>query len=194
MKGRIVVKIGSQVLCGEQGDLNLDVLGQLVGQIGRLAADGWQVLLVSSGAVAAGHGVAADRLSEAGIKLVSEAIPAQDNVLSNLDQFYQLQLALAGRATSDARRTYLSTREWMLGLALGALEWLRTLFVNFSNESYDVGQDVATSRSVVPGIIFDQKISDREVFPARGRRIGAEVRGAPGAMADTGSKTAGSSS
>ena len=57
MSGRIVVKIGSQVLCGEQGELNLDVLAQLVEQIGRLVGDGWQVLLVSSGAVAAGKGV-----------------------------------------------------------------------------------------------------------------------------------------
>ena len=33
MSGRIVVKIGSQVLCDPQGELNLDVLAQLAGQI-----------------------------------------------------------------------------------------------------------------------------------------------------------------
>ena len=40
MSGRIVVKIGSQVLCGERGELNLDVLEQLVGQIAGLAGAG----------------------------------------------------------------------------------------------------------------------------------------------------------
>ena len=67
MKGRIVVKIGSQVLCDPRGELNLAVLAQLAGQIAGLAADGWQVLVVSSGAVAAGHGVAGkaiDRVSD----------------------------------------------------------------------------------------------------------------------------------
>ena len=62
MKGRIVVKIGSQVLCDPRGELNLAVLAQLAGQIAGLAADGWQVLVVSSGAVAAGHGVAGEAI------------------------------------------------------------------------------------------------------------------------------------
>ncbi|NNJ66024.1 MAG: glutamate 5-kinase [Xanthomonadales bacterium] len=62
MNRRIVVKIGSQVLCDPQGALNREVLGELVGQMARLSADGWQVLVVSSGAVAAGSGVAGDRL------------------------------------------------------------------------------------------------------------------------------------
>ena len=62
MGQRIVVKIGSQVLCDPQGELNLPVLEALVRQVGRLASDGWQVLLVSSGAVAAGSSVAGERL------------------------------------------------------------------------------------------------------------------------------------
>ena len=57
MGKRIIVKIGSQVLCDPNGDLNHDVLSNLVSQLGRLQADGWQVLVVSSGAVAAGSGL-----------------------------------------------------------------------------------------------------------------------------------------
>ena len=57
MERRIVIKVGSQVLCDTDGRLDRPVLAQLVDQAARLAGDGWQVLLVSSGAVAAGRGV-----------------------------------------------------------------------------------------------------------------------------------------
>lgn len=57
MAKRIVVKVGSQVLCDENGALNLPVLTSLAGQISDLGAQGWQTLLVSSGAVASGMGV-----------------------------------------------------------------------------------------------------------------------------------------
>ena len=40
MSERIVVKIGSQVLCDPQGDLNREVMASLVAQLGRLAAQG----------------------------------------------------------------------------------------------------------------------------------------------------------
>jgi glutamate 5-kinase len=56
MSNRIVIKIGSQVLCNSQGKLNVEVLSGLVDQAAGLMASGWQVLLVSSGAVAAGSG------------------------------------------------------------------------------------------------------------------------------------------
>src|SRR5210317_694485 len=62
MGHRIVVKIGSQVLCDPQGELNRKVLGNLVDQASRLIADGWEVLIVSSGAVAAGRGITASQL------------------------------------------------------------------------------------------------------------------------------------
>ncbi len=55
--------------------------------------------------------------------------------------------------------------------------WIRTLSLDASNESFNVGEDVDTSRLVVPGVSFDQKISDRDVFPTRGRRLGMELRG-----------------
>ena len=57
-----VVKIGSQVLCDAQGALNRGILSGLVEQVARLVTDGWQVLLVSSGAVAAGSGISASQL------------------------------------------------------------------------------------------------------------------------------------
>ena len=55
--------------------------------------------------------------------------------------------------------------------------WLRTLSIDASNESFVIGEDVDTSRFIVPGIAYDQKISDQDVFPTHGHRLGAEVRG-----------------
>ncbi|MDZ4730911.1 MAG: glutamate 5-kinase [Xanthomonadales bacterium] len=54
---RLVVKVGSQVLCNNSGALNLPVLASLAQQISALNAQGWQIVLVSSGAVASGAGV-----------------------------------------------------------------------------------------------------------------------------------------
>ena len=57
MVKRIVVKVGSQVLCNEDGALNSAVMASLADQVSQLGAQGWQTLLVSSGAVASGTGV-----------------------------------------------------------------------------------------------------------------------------------------
>ncbi len=59
---RIVVKAGTSVLTGEAGDaLDLNVMRDLVAQIAQLhAVDGAQMLLVTSGAVAAGRQSAAE--------------------------------------------------------------------------------------------------------------------------------------
>ena len=62
MGKRIVIKIGSQVLCNPDGSLNRVVLANLVSQVATLRAEGWQVLLVSSGAVAAGSGLLPEQL------------------------------------------------------------------------------------------------------------------------------------
>ncbi len=54
---RVVVKVGSQVLCGPDGAIVDSVFQQLCGAIAELMASGRQVLLVSSGAVALGRGI-----------------------------------------------------------------------------------------------------------------------------------------
>jgi len=54
---RIVVKVGSRVLCNEDGKLDTPVMASLAQQINELGNQGAQVVLVTSGAVAAGTGV-----------------------------------------------------------------------------------------------------------------------------------------
>lgn len=57
LKEKIVIKIGSNVLCGEKRCLDLDLIQQLVGQISVLCREGYQVILVTSGAVAGGRDI-----------------------------------------------------------------------------------------------------------------------------------------
>ena len=52
---RIVVKIGSQVISREDGSLDVTRMSALVDQVAELHRRGIEVLMVSSGAVAAGR-------------------------------------------------------------------------------------------------------------------------------------------
>jgi len=53
---RVVLKVGSQVLCQADGQVDEAVVGRLCADIAALMATGRQVVLVSSGAVAMGRG------------------------------------------------------------------------------------------------------------------------------------------
>lgn len=57
LREKIVIKIGSNALCGEKKHLDLDLIQQLVGQISVLCNEGHQIILVTSGAVAGGRDV-----------------------------------------------------------------------------------------------------------------------------------------
>ena len=52
---KIVVKVGSNVLTRDDGRLNITRMAHIVDQISFLAKEGVQVILVTSGAVAAGR-------------------------------------------------------------------------------------------------------------------------------------------
>jgi len=56
MKHRIVIKIGSNVLTRRDGKLDVTRMSALVDQIAWLRQEGYEVILVSSGAVACGRG------------------------------------------------------------------------------------------------------------------------------------------
>ena len=48
---KIVVKVGSNVITGKDGELDLEILQSLTAQIAQLQKKGIQVILVSSGAL-----------------------------------------------------------------------------------------------------------------------------------------------
>jgi len=118
MGKRIVIKIGSQVLCSPDGTLNRDVLGSLVDQFSCLQTDGWQVLLVSSGAVAAGSGLISEQLGRisdpVARKQVLAAIGQVHLMESYRELFAQKSLTiaqvLATKSDFQTRRHYLNMR------------------------------------------------------------------------------------
>ncbi|MBT8047569.1 MAG: glutamate 5-kinase [Xanthomonadales bacterium] len=118
MEQRIVVKIGSQVLCDPQGELNRQVLGSLVDQLSRLVAGGWQVLLVSSGAVAAGQGVSASLLQRISDPVARKQVLAATGQVRLMETYrnlfgqHDLTVAqvLASKSDFQTRRHYLNMR------------------------------------------------------------------------------------
>ncbi|MGZ8815710.1 MAG: amino acid kinase family protein, partial [Mycobacterium sp.] len=52
--GRVVVKVGSSLVTNDGRGLDLDAISRWAAQVARLRESGKQVLLVSSGAIAAG--------------------------------------------------------------------------------------------------------------------------------------------
>lgn len=55
--------------------------------------------------------------------------------------------------------------------------WIRTLSLDFSYDQFDVGLESDTARLILPGIAYDHKRADRDVFPTRGHRFTVGLRG-----------------
>jgi glutamate 5-kinase len=118
MGKRIVVKIGSQVLCDPNGMLNQDVLSNLVRQLGSLQTDGWQVLLVSSGAVAAGSGFAGEKLRQISDPVARKQVMAATGQVRLMETYRKLfehqglpvAQVLATKSDFQSRRHYLNMR------------------------------------------------------------------------------------
>jgi glutamate 5-kinase len=136
MSQRIVVKIGSQVLCEASGALNREVMENLAGQIGGLAAQGHQLLLVSSGAVAAGSGVAGNRLQRIADPVARKQVLAatgQVRLMESWRALFERQglpvaQILTSKSDFQTRRHYLNMR--------GCIEALLTAgFVPIVNEN-----------------------------------------------------------
>ena len=118
MDRRIVVKVGSQVLCGPQGELNRQVLASLVGQVAGLVSGGWQVLLVSSGAVAAGSGLAGSRLQKIADPVARKQVMAATGQVRLMETYAALfaergltvAQVLTSKSDFQTRRHYLNMR------------------------------------------------------------------------------------
>jgi glutamate 5-kinase len=118
MGRRIVIKVGSQVLCDTQGRLDRPVMANLVAQAGRLVADGWQVLLISSGAVAAGKGVASEALDRVADPVARKQVLAATGQVRLMETYRELfaeqgltvAQILASKSDFQTRRHYLNMR------------------------------------------------------------------------------------
>jgi glutamate 5-kinase len=97
MQKNITIKVGSNVLTREDGSLNKEKMAQLVSQISQLKKKNYNVILISSGAVAAGRSIVSspkqsDTISQR--QIWSAVGQAQlINVYSDLFEIYNLNCA-----------------------------------------------------------------------------------------------------
>ncbi|MCY4654449.1 MAG: glutamate 5-kinase [Dehalococcoidia bacterium] len=119
---RVVVKLGTTLITDGTNRLDLETMASIVGQIARLQSSGSEMLLVSSGAVAAGRHVL-DPTGEIGNVLMRQALAAigQGRLMNSYEQlflWYDVHVAqtlLTRRDLSD-RMGYLNIRNTLLGL------------------------------------------------------------------------------
>ncbi len=119
---RLVVKAGTGVLTGGSDRLDLEVMSGLVGQIARLRASGAEVMLVTSGAVAAGRhtlGISHER-RDIPFRQVLAAV-GQSHLMHVYEQLFAwhsisvAQALLTWKDLSD-RQGYLNVRNTLLAL------------------------------------------------------------------------------
>jgi glutamate 5-kinase len=119
---RVVVKVGSAVLAGPDG-VDQAVVADLARQVATLAAEGRDVLMVSSGSVAAGRGIISTHYNPA---LLPHRQAASAIGQSRLIHAYDQEFARHGRVAAQVllTRDDLESRERYLNLR----NTLRTLF------------------------------------------------------------------
>ena len=118
MAKRIVIKIGSQVLCDLDGALNREVLSSLVSQLAGLQVNGWQVLLVSSGAVAAGKALVSEQFERIMNPVARKQVLAATGQVRLMETYRELfeqqsltiAQVLATKNDFQTRRHYLNMR------------------------------------------------------------------------------------
>ena len=79
---RLVVKVGSSLLIDEAGELHRHWLETLADDIGRLARDGHEILIVSSGAIAIGSSVLGINKARARLEDLQAAAAASSRSLT----------------------------------------------------------------------------------------------------------------
>lgn len=120
---RLVVKVGSQVLCDDTGALNLPIMASLAAQICELSNLGWQVVLISSGAVASGTGVMRndpgarrlDQISNPVVRKQALAAAGQVRLVESWQKLFSqhgvtVAQVLATKSDFQTRRHYLNMR------------------------------------------------------------------------------------
>ncbi len=119
---RIVVKVGTNVLTAGTDRLDLEVMATLVGQVARLHKEGAAVLVVTSGAIAAGRhrlGVSRDRKGMPFRQMLA-AVGQSDLMQAYQELFARHEIAVAQtlltRRDLADRQGYLNARNTLLGL------------------------------------------------------------------------------
>ena len=130
---RVVIKLGTNLLTGGADSLDLDAIGPIVQQVAAVKATGIEVLIVSSGAVAAGRGPLSrtpgkDRLQR-GTVAYRQALAAlgQPQLMMTFEQLFadfnvEIAQALISRGDLQSRARYLNVRNTLEAiLSIGAV-------------------------------------------------------------------------
>ena len=150
---RVVVKVGSAVLAGKNG-IDQTVIASLAEQISALAASGRQVLLVSSGAVAAGRAVLGEHYDPTFLphRQAASAI-GQSRIMHAYDQEFARHGRIAAqvlltRDDLDNRERYLNLRNTLSTLFdLGAVPILN------ENDSVAIAELVYGDNDCLGGLL-----------------------------------------
>ena len=119
MKERIVIKIGSQVLTRKDGSLNVTRMSALIDQISELHKDNYEIILVSSGAVASGKTEIKPKtkLDSVSARQLYSAVGQVKLINRYYDLFHQHGITcgqiLATKEDFATRRHYLNQRNCM---------------------------------------------------------------------------------
>ena len=119
---RVVSKVGTSLLTGGTRRLNMDIMAGLVAQIAQLHAEGKQMLLVSSGAVAAGrHALGITREDKNTPQRQVLAAVGQSHLMHAYEQLFAthdipVAQALLSRRDLTDRLGYLNIRNTLEGL------------------------------------------------------------------------------
>ena len=119
---RLVVKLGTNLLTAGTDRLDLEVMAGLVGQVARLHRDGYEVIIVSSGAIAAGRhrlGLTRER-KDIPFRQVLASV-GQSRLMQAYDQLFgwhgiTVAQTLLTRTDLADRHGYLNARNTLLAL------------------------------------------------------------------------------
>ena len=118
MKKRIAIKIGSNVLALKEGGLDLTRIKQLVSQVSALHRQGFEIIMISSGAVAAGRALLSDdKLDAVSARQLFSAI-GQAKLINHYHEFFAKENILCGQVLTTkeslgTRSHYLNQRNCM---------------------------------------------------------------------------------
>ena len=119
MRNRIVVKVGSNVLTRDDGKLDITRMSAIVDQVAWLKTHGYEVILVSSGAMASGRGEiqVSKKLDSVAQRQLYSALGQAKLINHYYDLFREYHLpvgqVLTMKENFNSRRAYLNQRSCM---------------------------------------------------------------------------------
>lgn len=166
---KIVIKVGTQAILAHDGTLQYHLLANLVQQIASLRTNGYQVVLVSSGAVGAGRRIARTFLErDYGQSIIEKQLLAslgQPELVHEYTQLFKKYKLLASQLLLTkqdfyTRRHYLN----IVGLLRETLLHKNIVPVVNENDSVAIEESMFTDNDELAGLIAAQLNADKLII------------------------------